>query len=82
MISADSPRARLDSGTFNQELEEKRVHTFPNDMSLKVNITAQLEFELGCFYTAVLNFNHYASGANIFPELPNSGKVLDFSPSP
>ena len=34
-------------------------HTFPKDISSKVNIKAWLEFELVYFETSVSHFNHY-----------------------
>ena len=37
-------------------------NTFPKSISLKVNVKAQLEFELGYFQAGVKHFGHYATG--------------------
>ena len=39
--------------------EDKGVHTFPYGICPKVNIIAQLEFELANYDSAVHRFNHY-----------------------
>ena len=39
------------------------VHAFYKDISLKMNIIAQLEFELACFKVAVRHFNYYTMGS-------------------
>ena len=36
------------------------VHTFRNVISLKVNVIAQLKFELAYFLTTVKDVSHYA----------------------
>ena len=41
---------------------DKRIFTFLNGISLKVNITAQLEFELAYFEAAVQHFSPYTTG--------------------
>ena len=41
---------------------DKGVHTFPKDISPKMNVIAWLEFELIYFEVAVQHFNHYATG--------------------
>ena len=38
------------------------VHTFPKDTSLKVNIIAQLEFELTYYNITVQHISNYAMG--------------------
>ena len=39
----------------------KRVHAFLKDISPKVNVIAQLDFELAYFDVAVKYINHYAT---------------------
>ena len=41
--------------------EDKGVHTFPKGICPKVNIIAQLEFELAYYNSAVHRFNHYTT---------------------
>ena len=57
---------------------DKGVHTFLKGISPKVNVIAQLEFELCYFEVSVQYFNHYAT------ETPSSwkgcGKNLKFGP--
>ena len=38
--------------------EDKGVHTFPKGLCPKVNVKAQLEFELAYYDSAVHRFNH------------------------
>ena len=38
---------------------DKRVPTFPNGISPKVNVIVQLEFELACYDVAVQHISHY-----------------------
>ena len=40
------------------------VHTFPKDISLEVNIIAQLEFELAYFEATVKQFSLNTKGTN------------------
>ena len=42
--------------------EDKGVHSFPKDTSPKVNVIAQLEFELAYYNVAVQHVSHYATG--------------------
>ena len=39
--------------------EDKRVHTFPKGICLKVNVIAWLEYGLAYYNSAVHRFNHY-----------------------
>ena len=41
--------------------EDKRVHTFPNGICLKVNVIASLEFEIAYYDSAGQCFNHYTT---------------------
>ena len=41
--------------------EDKGVHTFPRGICPKVNVKAQLEFELAYYNSAVNCFNHYTT---------------------
>ena len=41
--------------------EDKGVHTFPKGICPKVNVIAQLEYELTYYDFAVHRFNHYTS---------------------
>ena len=41
--------------------EDQGVHTFPKGIFLKVNIIAQLEFEIVYYNPAVHRFNHYTT---------------------
>ena len=41
--------------------EDKGAHTFPKSICLKVNIIAQLEFELAYHDSSVQRFNHYTT---------------------
>ena len=41
--------------------EDKGVHTFPKGICSKVNVIAQLEFELASYDSAVHRFNHYTT---------------------
>ena len=43
---------------------DKGVHTFPKDISWKVNVIAQLEFELAYYNSTVQQFNHYTAGTH------------------
>ena len=38
---------------------DKRVHTFPKGICPKMNVTAQLEFELAYYDSALQRFNYY-----------------------
>ena len=48
--------------TYNCEGGDKGYHTFPKSISQKVNVIAQLDFELTYYNVAVLHVNHYVSG--------------------
>ena len=41
--------------------EDKGVHTFPKGICPKVNVIAQLEYELAYYDSAVHRFNHYTT---------------------
>ena len=41
------------------------VHTFYKSISLKVNVIAQLEFELNYFQAIVQHFSHYTMGTSL-----------------
>ena len=41
--------------------EDKGVHTFPKGIYPKVNVIAQLEYELTYYDSAVHRFNHYTT---------------------
>ena len=45
---------------------DKGVHTFPKDISPKVNTIAQLEFELIYFTAAVQHLSYYATGTSLW----------------
>ena len=47
---------------LTQTWEDWRVYIFSKDISPKVNIIVQLEFELAYFDIAVQLFSYYASG--------------------
>ena len=56
---------RAEAIVFNPKLgEDKRVYTFPKGISPKVNVIAQLEFELAYFEAAVQRYSHYAIRVN------------------
>ena len=40
---------------------DKEIHTFPKGICLKVNVIAQLEFELTYYDSGVNRFNHYTT---------------------
>ena len=42
----------------------KEVHTFPRGICTKVNLIAQLEFQLVYFKVAAKHFSHYAIGTS------------------
>ena len=41
--------------------EDKGLHTFPKGICPKVNVIAQLEFELAYYDSAFQRFNHYTT---------------------
>ena len=45
---------------------DKRVHTFPKSIRPKVNVIAQLEFELTYFEATVQLFSHYTTESSPF----------------
>ena len=40
-------------------LENKGIHSFPNDICLKMNVIPRLEIELAYYVVAVRNVSHY-----------------------
>ena len=44
---------------LNHSWGDKRVHTFPKDISLKMNIITQLDLELSHYDVAVQYIDHY-----------------------
>ena len=48
---------------FNPDLEFNRIHTFNKNISSKVNVIAQLEFELTYNDVTVQHINHNTTGA-------------------
>ena len=53
---------------------DKEAHTFPKDISLKLNVIERLEFELAYFEATVQHFSYYATGTRIpciYPTLPS-----------
>ena len=47
--------------------EGKGVYTFPKDICPKVNVIAQLGFELTYYDSAVQCFNHYTTRTSLRP---------------
>ena len=47
--------------TFMHSLRDRAVHIFPNGINRKVNVIAQLEFELADFEAANEHINGYAT---------------------
>ena len=46
---------------LTHSLEDKGVHTFPQDISLNVNVIAWLEFELAYYDSTVHRSNYYTT---------------------
>ena len=66
---------------FNPWMGRKGVYTFPKGICLKVNVIAQLEFELVYYDPIVQHFNHYAMGTPfyVFEGIPIIQKMLVFN---
>ena len=62
-LMPNSSLSKNSSGTvlFNIAGEDKGVHTFPENISPKVNIIMQLEFKLAYFNVAVQHVSHYTT---------------------
>ena len=46
---------------FKGLLGDKGGHTFPKDISLKMNVIVQVEFELAYFEVAIQHVDHYTT---------------------
>ena len=56
-----SSNPELDCLGLTHSWVDKGVHTFPKGMYPKVNVIAQLEFELAHYDSAVHRLNHYTT---------------------